>query len=683
MSKKENILEQAKDFHEETAERQQEMREKGIECLEYVAGEQWDVDDIKNRESESRPRITINKLAPFVNQVTNKHAMNRNKIKVIAYENADKKTGRVINGLVRHIQFGNLSHAEEAYRDAFSSAVTSGYGFWRVSTVYCDEMSFDQEIIIEKIEDINSVYINQDDEDHALITEWISKDEFEERYPDVEISSWDEQGSVHEWISKDEVMIGEYWVREKTKVTIYQISLNTEIEDGEVKQDIITVKEDELKELDKESYEILQERETDEINVKQYILSADEILEENEWAGKYIPIIGIYGKKFTVNGKLFYKSLVYDGLDAQRMYNFERSEQADMLSKQPKAPWIGVEGQFDGHEEEFQYANVDNAAYLEYRNVTIDGKLPPAPQRQMPPQITAGYVQSALQAVDEIKSAIGMYDASLGNTGNETSGRAILARQQQGDVSTDHFNQSFNEGLKRTGLIVIDLIPHIYDTERTIRILGDDMQDEIIQINTRYTDKDGKAVLYDVTTGKYDVRIDSGPASSTRRMDTAENLLSFAKVIPGAAGVVGDLIAQNMEFDNAEELGSRLKAMIDPMIFTRMKALEEEEKTGVSQSQKQMKMLLSQNQKMQLQSKQMMLQSQGMQKKLVQLAKENKNLKESGKILDNKTKIEVAQINAQTDIQEEQIRRNKEIEKEKIRRGTEIIKQKIKKSPTF
>jgi hypothetical protein len=670
--KNEELIEQAKKFYEDVQEKQTDMREKGTECMEFVAGEQWSLDDIKHREADERPRITINKLAPFVNQVTNKHAQGRNRIKALAYEEADSKTGRVINGLVRHIQFGNLSHAEVAYRKAYSDAVTSGYGFWRVSTVYLDENSFEQEIIIEQIEDINSVYMNQDDDDECLITEWLSKDDFEEKYPDAEIVNWDDNTEeTHEWVTEDAVAIAEYWVREKTLITIYKISYTNENNE----QEIIVVNKEELDLFEEGEYELLQERETEEIKVKQYIMSADEILEENEWAGKYIPIIGIYGRKFTVNGKMFYKSLVYDALDGQRIYNFYRSEEAELLSKQPKAPWVGAEGQFDGHEEEFQYANLDSNAYLEYKPVTVDGHAAPPPSRQQPPPIASGYVQAVNQATDEIKSTIGMYDASLGNQGQEQSGRAILARQQQGDISTDHFNQSFNEGLKKTGLVLVDLIRFIYDTERTIRILGDDMEEEVVQINQGYTDKEGKPVMYDLTTGKYDIRIVSGASASTRKIETAENLLEFARTIPNAAGAVGDLIAQNMEFDNSDELSNRLKAMIDPQIFARMKQLEEEEKTGVNQTQQQMQQMNQMNQQLVQQLQQSKIGTQQLMQKTQQLQKESDALRKNNKMLESQTKIKVAKINSETDIREEQIRRSADLEIQQLKSRTELQKQ--------
>ena len=180
---------------------------------------------------------------------------------------------------------------------------------------------------------------------------------------------------------------------------------------------------------------------------------------------------------------------------------------------------------------------------------------------------------------EEIKATTGMFDPSLGAPSNEISGKAIIARRQQGDLGTFHFTLAINSGLRITGLILVDQIPYRYDGARTIRILGEDMADEVVKINQNYIDKNGKRQLYDMTAGKYDVKIETGANSITRRQDAAENLLEFARVVPSAAAVGADMIVSNLDAEKSDELAIRMKAALAiqmPQLFPMVEQLQNE-----------------------------------------------------------------------------------------------------------
>lgn len=671
MSKAKNkIVEQAKKRYERISYEQLRMREKGELCNKMIAGEQWESDDIRSREDTNRPMITINKLESPVNIVANKNSMERSRIKVAPFEDADKDTAKVINGLIRHIQYSEKSNADLAYSQAFSDATGRGYGYLRVNTDYCNDDTFDQEIIIEKIEDPDSVYLDPDG-NFCFVTDWIKKEEFEERYPEADPVSWDDTDTKDVFFKDDDVCVAEYWVKEESPETIYKIkldqinpigqdvslnNLDQILQPQQPQQEVLVVTKEELDQFNEDFYKILAERKTKNVKIKQYIIGGDQILEENDWAGKYIPIIGVYGKKYKIDGHYFYKSLIYDAIDPQKMYNYYRSQEAEMLMQQPKAPWIGAEGQFEGHEEEWARANVDQVPYLEYKPQSVSGQLAPPPQRQLPPQVQAGFVQSVQQSSDEIKATTGLFDASLGAQGNEKSGKAILARQQQGEMGTYHFTMSFNEALRKTGLILVDLIPRIYDTARTIRILGEDMAEEVVKINQSFVNKDGQEVLYDLTTGTYDVKIETGPALNTRRMDAAENLIQLTQYVPSAGPVTADLIVKNLDVEYSDELAMRLKASIPPELFTRIKQLEAEEKGGMSPEQMQL-------QQLQQQLQQAGQQIQQAQQIMTGMKNENEQLKKAAQ----NNKIQETQIKARADVESTRIKTQGEIEQEQIR----------------
>ena len=174
--------------------------------------------------------------------------------------------------------------------------------------------------------------------------------------------------------------------------------------------------------------------------------------------------------------------------------------------------------------------------------------------------------QEASIAADDLKAVTGIHDASLGAPGNETSGRAILMRQREGDVGTFVYIDNLARAIRHAGRILVDLIPHIYDTERTMRILGEDGGETFAVINQAALGPDGPVVLNDLSAGKYDVEVTTGPSFSTKRIEAAESMMAFVQAVPPAAALIGDLIARNMDWPGAEAIAERLRKALPPGI---------------------------------------------------------------------------------------------------------------------
>lgn len=648
------VLKRAKANLEKELTRMRYTHEIGRKCMRYIAGDQWD-DAEKQARGDDRPMITINRLSPFVNNVVNKNIMERARIKVAPFEDSDVEKAKVVNGLIRHIQYAEESDATTAYSWAYFCLVTCGFGYWRVASDYVDEMSVDeQELSVEPLEDPFLVFVDKDRK-YAFVISFMDKDEYEKEYGAYEGAEW----SVPQLIDgagENDVMVVEYWELSQEDTDIYKIDVPEMITidapdasiDGAIEQatqprieqtpaGVRTVTAKELETIPE--YRIIGSRKTTISKVTRYLFCGDKTAKENEWDGKRIPIVGIYAREFTTDsGDKFFKPLVYDSLDAQKMYNFYRTQDAELMSLVPKAVWQGAEGQFAGHEDQYDNAHLDTTSRLEYKPVTANGQLAPPPERLPPPMPSAGYYQNIATAADEIKATMGMYNPLMGVAEQAMSGRAKLADIQQGDLSTYHFVAAFNRGLRLTGVILVDLIPFKYDTARSVRILGEDMADEIVHINQAYTDKDGKNRLYDLTTGRYDVSIEIGPSSATRRMEAVENLLEFVRVVPQAAAVSGDFVAKNMDMEYSDELAARLKAMIPQQLLDRVQQMQSGQNGGPKPEQIAL------------------MQAQQQLAKAVQavqgLAQENQQLK--GKISSDKIVIE--QIRAKAGITEEQIR---------------------------
>jgi hypothetical protein len=306
--------------------------------------------------------------------------------------------------------------------------------------------------------------------------------------------------------------------------------------------------------------------------VIQTVLTGAEVLEVNDWAGKYIPIVPVYGDEVNVEGKRYFRSLIRDAKDAQRMLNYWRTASTELTALAPRVPFIGRKGTFKSDARKWATVNSQNHAFVEY-----DGETPP--QRQpMDGSRAIGAIQEALNAQDDMKAILGMYDASLGAQGNETSGRAIIARQKEGDTSNFHFIDNLSRAIEHGGRILIDLIPTVYSGARMIRVLGRDNRASAVQLGqpmavkgadgTAQTDEAGLPLtrICELGRGKYDLTVETGPSYASRRQETADQILKMIQAYPPAAPVLGDLLAKNLDWPDADEVARRLHALLPPQL---------------------------------------------------------------------------------------------------------------------
>ena len=304
-----------------------------------------------------------------------------------------------------------------------------------------------------------------------------------------------------------------------------------------------------------------------------------EVLEEREWAGKYIPVVRVIGNEFEVDGQIYISGLVRNAKDAQRMYNYWTSQEAEMLALAPKAPFIGYGGQFEGYEMQWKTANTTNWPYLEVNPDVTDGMgaVLPLPQRAPPPLPQTGLIQAKMGASDDIKSTTGQYDSSLGATSNERSGRAILAREKQGDTGTYHYVDNLARAIRHITRQLVDLIPKIYDTERIARIVGIDGEVGMVKINPmqpepvkEIRDLETDVVIekiYNPGVGRYDVVVTTGPSYMTKRQEALDGMAQLLQAAPQLWSIAGDLFVKNMDWPGAQEISQRFAKTIDPKLL--------------------------------------------------------------------------------------------------------------------
>lgn len=523
-------------------------RRDAAEDLKFLWNEdncQWpeDVRDMR----KGRPMVVENRLPQFVRQVVNEQRRNRPAINIIPADGkASPETAEILEGMVRSIE--RASRADMAYDTALESAASCGIGYFEICTDYVSADSFDQEILVKPIANPLTVYDDPDckmpdnsDREYCFVSEMMDRGEFRRRFGKDATSFDDADEDMLDWYDEDKVRVAKYWRVVKEQRKIHQL------ETGEVLND------EQLKEIQKlagKKPPIIASRDVEARRVECYMLTGDEVFSEYEYKGQYIPVVYCPGAMTNIEGKRRTKSLIRDALDAQRVNNYMLSSEIELSALQPRSPWIGPVGAFDD-DERWNSANTDNHPYLEYAGNV-------APQRIFPTPPPAHIINARMAVIEGMKAIMGMYDASLGARSNETSGVAIQARQQEGDNATYHFIDNMTRAIRYAGMVIVDLIPHVYDAERVVRLLNIDGTAEMQAVNNVLTPS--------LDVGKYDVSCTAGPSFQTQRQETRAAMIELIGKFPQLAQVAGDLVVKNMDFPDADELAKRVKKMLPPGI---------------------------------------------------------------------------------------------------------------------
>lgn len=581
-----DLLLQGREAFEKCQDAEQDNRREALDDIRFSRlGEQWPDAILKQREITKRPCLTINKMPAFIRQVVNDARQNKPSIKVHPVDSgADVHTADVINGLIRNIEY--TSNADVAYDTAIEASVSGGFGYWRIGMDYAYDDTFEMDLNIERVAnqfavygDPNSMAADSSDWNVAFVIDRVLKTEYKSRYKDkknadgndmcVDFDS-DAWTKADSWVDDDAVLIAEWWRREEVEKEIVKLSNGIVYETEKLKNDPglsdITLG------LETGMLQIVGEpRTTKSHKVTQVIMTGADVIEINEWPGKYIPIVPVYGDEIVIEGKRYFRSLIHNAKDAQRMFNYWRTTSTELVALAPRVPFIGRKGTFDSDAERWATANTESHSYLEF-----DGEMPQRQPLDVGP--AGGALQEALNASDDMKTIIGLYDASLGARSNETSGKAIMARQREGDVATFHFIDNLSRAIRHTGRILIDLIPKVYTGERVVRVLGEDGSPRSVTINSQEPqpvtkadgqpemDKTGQAImsLHDIAAGKYDLTVTSGPSFTTRREEAAAQMTELVRAFPQAAPFVADIMAKNFDWPGADEIAKRFEAM-NPM----------------------------------------------------------------------------------------------------------------------
>lgn len=562
--KKADIHKRALSDFKDSATAEYDNRENFLNDVKFENGDQWSDEEISQRVG--RPCLVVNKIAGAVKQTVGEARKNRPRIKVKPVDDvADPFTAEVFTGLIRNIE--NVSCSEDAYDKGHEDAVRGGFGYWRIITDYTDDDAFDQDIKIKRIVNPLSVYFDQSATDHsyqdaeyAFVVDSMTKTRFEKEFPKATPVSFEQSRGEEEsgWFSKDTVRVAEYFYKVKKKKQLFQLVDGRTIE----VTNPVVYEEEEMKLVrgdgmtDPKQYVRSKVKECDQIMWAK--LNGIEVLEgPREWPGKYIPIIPCLGEEVWIEGKRILRSVVRHALDAQKIYNWSRSNTIETLALAPKQPYHVTPDEIEGHEDQWNKSHANPQAYRYFNDVGLG-----RPQPSTPSVPNTGAYREAMTAADDIKATTGIFDASLGAQGNETSGRAISERKQQGSTATFVFMDNLAKAIKYTGKVLVDLIPKIYDSTRVVRLLNDEGKEVWAKINEE--DPVTGKKIHDLSIGKYDVVFDIGPNYATKRQEAAEGLMTVVQTAPQYMPIVMPEIAKNLDWPGADELGKKLEQANQP-----------------------------------------------------------------------------------------------------------------------
>lgn len=553
-SDKKKLLETARTRFAKCVEADRANRRLAVDDLEFLhePGKQWD-EEIR-KERGKRPCYEFNRARVTAKRIINDIRANRPQGKVRAVEDGDKATSAVMEGLCRNIW--NVSDGDAAIDNAAEYQVGGGMGAWRVSTKYSTDDAWDQDIVIEPIRNPFALWRDPNardpmgrDAEYWFLESRMPKASYEERYGDVSAVEWEssEFDDDEEWEGDESVRIAEYWYHEPVSKTLGLLESGETIElTGDPSEALLP---------------IIRKRQVRARKVMSAIISADKVLEgPNEWAGSKFPFVMVYGEFAVIDGKTKWWGITRHAKDAQRMHNAMLTNALETAALAPQAKWWATATQAQGLDKQWADAHKQNFPFLLYN---ADPLASGPPQAMNGAQVPVAFTNLAMFTGEEIKATTGIFDASLGNKSNETTGIAIRQRQAQAEIATFNYGDNLARGIRYTWELLLDLIPKVYDTERTVRVIGQDGMEDYARINS--VGPDGQMVN-DVSRGKYDTTVTVGPSFSTRRQEAAEVYSQFAQANPAILQVGGDLIFRSLDLPYAEEMAERMQTMLPPPI---------------------------------------------------------------------------------------------------------------------
>lgn len=559
-----SFLQAARDMYHKDVDADRHNIEPARQDIQFVIGDQWDVNVKRRRERLKKPVLTVNRLPAFVAQYIGSWLQSDTTMKLIPSRGGSRKIAEIRQGIIRTIMKGR--EAKRALHKAMENAYICGVGNFKVALEDAKNDVFLRDIVLQPLDDPFAVTWDRAsyeptgaDARHCFVTRYMTREDYRQAYPDaVSDAGWaaDELDATvmtgHGWEVDEMVRVCEFWQMQEEPVTV-----GLEAETGDV-IDVTDMDEEErllVLALDEDGMPIM--RDTVRPYAECYVLSSSQVLE-----GPYrlpcsrLPVFRVEGWSLQEASVRYRWGFVRNAKDPQRLHNYWRSILAEELMKSPATKWLlDKQGDKVGMADQFRNAHLSGDPVLFWDSSAGGLK----PEFIAPPMLNQAVLTEAGMTVQDIKDVTNKHEASLGLTSNEVSGKAITARQRVSELGDVVYTENMNAALAEAGRVINDLIPVVYDTNRTVKITGDDDVEALQEINGRFND-----ATPDITIGKYDISYTTGPSYATKRQEAVDIMMTLMNTMPQVGNVIADIIVRNMDIPGAEEIEERLAAMLPP-----------------------------------------------------------------------------------------------------------------------
>jgi hypothetical protein len=596
-----DLIREARERWNRAAEAEEQQRNRIVRAKQFRVGDQWPAAIKLAREGGNslqgmapqppRPCLVVDRLSQPVRQVSNTIKNASFGFDVLpAGGSSDQDTADIFKGYLRWMM--NNSRGESPIEWAADQAIEGGIGWFRLRTDYINETwdgelteeAMWQALFMERITNNLTVYGDpsavrptRSDMKWAFVTEDLSRDEFERLYPKADIRGLEafmatgDKAAWSSWVSEDSIRIAEYYRIEYTNRHLYQL------QDGSV-----------VEEKPDDKADIKAERVMRVPSVKCDKINAIESLQSFDWVGSRIPLIPILGEELNVDGKIWLRGVIEEGMDAQRMVNYTYSGAVEIFALAPKnAPMIAA-ASVANYKQIWQTRNIINHAYLPFDPWDQEGKEYPTPMLDTTEPPIQAAVELMRVSEDAIKATTSTGDASLGNTNpNERSGRALQALQAQSDLANSNYPDNVKRALIYAGELAVEIIPKITTKGQIIHILGMDDEPEQVMVGQPYQEgpngqpqasppnitpeiaqlEGSLHKFYDLNNGRYAVTVSVGKATATKREEGAQALGELIPHLPPemAAVATPDYVEQ-LSFPGSHKIAEKLRNALPPQL---------------------------------------------------------------------------------------------------------------------
>jgi len=545
---------------------------------------QWEDGIYNEYRRNGKPRYTFDQVTPILDQLSGEIERSEFGVQVHpAGDDTDKEQAARIAGLVRGIQ--RNSNADAIFNAIARNVVTGGFDCMLLKTGEINDRSFDQDIIYERIYnswdrvwfDTGAVEQDMRDADYAFLLSAIPRKSYNERWPDRSGSSLS-QGDIYEnyWNKEDVVIIAhvyyaEYRDREIVQTNLGRVFDREEIEPvlddlaqlGEVIENTRTVKDRYFK--------------VRKFDAAGWIDAAEETVWER------VPIIPFFANYQVIENKVVYNGAVLKMMDAQRVFNYAKSREVEEGALAPREKLMMTLEQAKGHQDELATMNVNTDPVQFYNHE--DGQ--PAPFKLGGATVNQSLNVTSTDMANMMRATTGVFDATMGENVNAQSGVAIERLQNRGNNTNSKYFQSMTIGIGAAGKATVDAIPAVYDTERTLRILGPEGLPEMVQFNQVVVDaQTGQPItLNDLSAGKYDVYAEAGPSYDSKQSQTVSTMLEIAQVMPNILEFGADILLRSVSGPEMDKLADRARRQLINAGLIPQNQMTEEEMQEIMQAQ--------------------------------------------------------------------------------------------------